>query len=197
MELIVIKCELISRKFDAQSQWFKRLPPIFFINKDTPSDRLRFTLAHEIGHVVMHRHPTNNMEGEANQFASEFLMPRREILPDLTPFSLERALRLKLKWKVSIAALIMRAFDLDVITKSQKRRYFTQLSAAGYRITEPVSIPDETPSIIRQLIKVCQCDHGYSIAGLCRMLSIYETEFRVRYLSMPQPERRRLHLKLS
>lgn len=182
---IVLKYDLGSRKFDAQSQWFKGLPPLFFVNKDIPSDRSRFTLAHEIGHVIMHRIPTYNIEGQANQFASEFLMPRRQILPDLTPFSLERAMCLKLKWKVSIAALIMRASKLGVITESQKRRYFTQLGAAGHRTTEPIAIPDEEPSTIRRLIEVYQRDHDYSTADLCRMLSINEKDFRVRYLSMP------------
>lgn len=183
---IVLKYDLGSKKLDAQSRWISGLPPIFFANKNIPTDRLRFTLAHEIGHVIMHRIPTGNIEDEANRFASSFLMPRREIMPDLTPFSLERAMRLKLKWKVSIAALIMRAFNLGFLTTSQKRRFFTLMGAAGYRTSEPVSLPDdEKPATIHRLLKVYQKEQGYTTTELCRMLSINEIDFRVRYLQAP------------
>jgi len=183
---IVLKYNLGSKKLDAQSRWIGGLPPIFFANKNTPTDRLRFTLAHEIGHVIMHHIPTTNIEEQANRFASSFLMPRREIIPELTPFSLERAMSLKLKWKVSIAALIMRAFDLGILTKSQKRRFFTLMGVAGYRTVEPVTIPDdEQPATIHQLIKAYQQEYGYTTVDLCKMLSISEADFRVRYLQEP------------
>ena len=180
---IVFKYDLGSRKLDAQSQWIAPLPPLFFLNSKIPADRLRFTLAHEIGHVILHQIPTKNIETEANEFASEFLMPRDEILPDLMPFSLDRAMRLKPKWKVSIAALIMRACDLGVITDSKKRRYFTQLSAAGYRTREPITIPDENPSMLRRLIAVYEREHAFTAEDVCRMLLINESDFRSCYLS--------------
>ena len=180
------KYDLGSPKIDAQSCWISGLPPIFFVNKNTPTDRLRFTLAHEIGHVIMHRIPTNNIEKQANRFASSFLMPRHEIMHDLTPFSLERAMSLKLKWKVSIAALIMRAFDLGIITTYQKRRFFTLMGVAGYRTAEPITIPDEEkPSTIHQLIKAYQEEYGYTTVDLCKMLSISVADFHVRYLQAP------------
>ena len=183
---IVLKYDLGSKKLDAQSRWISGLPPIFFVNKQTPTDRLRFTLAHEIGHVIMHHIPATNIEKQANRFASSFLMPRHEIVPDLTPFSLERAMSLKLKWKVSIAALIMRAFDLGIITTFQKRRFFTLMGVAGYRTAEPVTIPDdEKPDTIHRLIKAYQQEYGYTTTDLCKMLSISETDFRVRYLQAP------------
>jgi Zn-dependent peptidase ImmA (M78 family)/DNA-binding XRE family transcriptional regulator len=183
---IVLKYDMGTRKLDAQSRWISGLPPIFFANENIPVDRLRFTLAHEIGHVIMHRIPTKNIEDEANRFASSFLMPRREIIHDLTHFSLERAVRLKLKWKVSIAALIMRAFDLGILTISQKRRFFTLMGAAGYRTSEPVTLPDDEKSAtVRQLIDVYKKEHNYTTAELCNMLSVNEFDFRVFYLQAP------------
>lgn len=182
---VIVRRDFLSRKFDAQSRWLNSLPPMFFVNHDVPTDRLRFTLAHEIGHIVMHRIPTEDLESEADRFASEFLMPRDEILPDLSPFSLQRAAMLKPKWRVSIASLVRRAFYLGVITHSQYRRYFTQLSAAGHRTREPITISDEQPSLVTQLLEVYQRDHGYTIAELCQMLYINEREFRSQYLSMP------------
>jgi len=182
---IVFKYDLGTRKLDAQSQWVSGIPPIFFVNGQIPMDRIRFTLAHEIGHVVMHEFPTPNMEDEANRFASAFLMPKNDIIRDLVPFSLERAMQLKRKWKASIAAIIMRASDLEVISNSQKRRYFTQLGALGYRTEEPITIPDEEPCIIRKLIETCQQELRFSITDFCQILAINERDFQTRYLGMP------------
>jgi Zn-dependent peptidase ImmA (M78 family)/predicted XRE-type DNA-binding protein len=182
---IVFKYELGTRKLDAQSQWISGIPPIFFVSKEIPPDRMRFTLAHEIGHVVMHKYPTAHMEDEANCFASAFLMPKDEIVQDLVPFSLERAVSLKAKWKVSIASLIMRAFQLAVISSSQKRRYFTQLSMLGYRIEEPVELPDEKPCLIRKIVEACRTELGVRLEDFWTILDISEVDFRTRYLGMP------------
>ena len=71
---IVVRCGFGTNKVDAVSQWFPDGPPLFFVNDSIPTDRMRFSLAHEIGHVVMHQLPTDDMEREADRFASEFLM---------------------------------------------------------------------------------------------------------------------------
>ena len=182
---IVFKYDLGTRKLDAQSQWISDIPPIFFVNKEIPTDRMRFTLAHEIGHVVMHEYPTAHMEDEANHFASAFLMPKDEIEQDLVLFSLQRAVSLKIKWKVSIAALIMRAFQLGVISFSQKRRYFTQLSVLGYRTEEPIELPGEKPCLIGKMVETCRTELGVRLEDFCTVLSISERDFRTRYLGMP------------
>jgi len=182
---IVFKYDLGTRKLDAQSQWMSGFPPIFFVSKEIPTDRMRFTLAHEIGHVVMHKYPTARMEDEANCFASAFLMPKDEIVQDLVPFSIERTVSLKIKWKVSIAALIMRAFQLGVISSSQKRRYFTQLSVLGYRTEEPIELPDEKPCLIGKMVEACRTELGVGLEDFCTVLAISERDFRTRYLGMP------------
>ena len=101
----VFKCDFETRKIDGLSMWSKITPPIFFINRDIPTDRFRFSLAHELGHIIMHRLPTENLEREANKFASEFLMPESDVIHDIRLFSLQKAVALKSKWKVSIASL--------------------------------------------------------------------------------------------
>jgi len=55
------------------------LLPIVLLNSEQPADRMRFTLAHEIGHLVMHRFPNPDMERQASDFASALLMPATEI----------------------------------------------------------------------------------------------------------------------
>ena len=57
-------------KIAGVSRWVPGLPPMFFLNEDIPGDRQRLTLAHELGHVVMHRVPTPEGEREAFEFGS-------------------------------------------------------------------------------------------------------------------------------
>jgi len=187
---IVVKCDFGTRKLDAQSHWIPGMPPLFFVNRDIPADRLRFTLSHEIGHIVMHRIPTPNIEEEADLFASAFLMPRDEIMSELSPFSLERAMRLKRVWKVSIAALIMRAHHLGVIPEWKKRKLFTRMSAAGYRTKEPVTFEAEEAATVRRLIETYQKGMGYGTRELASQLALSEDEFRCRYLGSPLRIRR-------
>jgi Zn-dependent peptidase ImmA (M78 family) len=178
---VVCRHHFGNRKFDAQSRWLSGLPPMFFVNSDSAADRDRFTLAHELGHVVMHRVPTNDMEGEADRFASEFLMPEKEIINDLRPFTLERAAALKLKWRVSVAAIVRRARDLDVITESQYRRFNTQLSAAGCKSTDPIEIDADEPELVTNLVDVYLSEYRYSISELARLVCLSEREFRMVY----------------
>ena len=112
IEMIEAAGGLVSRssfqtdRLDAISQWVPGSPPFFFLNAEIPGDRLRWTLAHEIGHVTMHYLPSPDQEKEADRFAAEFLMPAREIRPDLQGLSLPKLAFLKQRWKVSMQALI-------------------------------------------------------------------------------------------
>ncbi len=150
---LVISCRFATDKLDAISQWPGRdHPPFFFMNADVPGDRLRWNLAHELGHIIMHREPAPNQEDEANAFAGALLMPAREIKKDLAHLTLAKLADLKRYWKVSMQALIMRAHDLGAITDRQKRSFYMRLSQLGYRKHEPVEIPREEPTLVRRVI---------------------------------------------
>jgi Zn-dependent peptidase ImmA (M78 family)/DNA-binding XRE family transcriptional regulator len=182
---IVIRCSFGTEKIDAMSQWAPGLPPLFFINSEIPADRVRYTLAHEIGHIIMHNAPTPDMEDEANRFSAEFLMPASEIKPYLKPLSLPRLASLKPYWKVSMNALLKRASDLNVITARQKEYLWTQMGKQGFRTKEPIGIPDEQPTVLSDLINVHLTDHGYSINELSQLLASTEEELRAKYLPPP------------
>jgi hypothetical protein len=51
------------------------MPHVIVLNRQQSADRMRFTLCHELGHVIMHTFPTPEMEVEADKFASCFLLP--------------------------------------------------------------------------------------------------------------------------
>ncbi len=177
---LVMRVDLGTRLLDAVSHWPPEAPPLFLVNAAAPGDRLRFSLAHELGHIVMHATPTPDMEREADHFAAEFLMPGDELRGDLTGLTLSKAAQLKPRWKVSIAALVLRARDLGAITPRQATRLYMDLSRLGYRLLEPVVIPVEEPSTVRHILQIHQEEHGYSMQELGLIAGIGETEVRRR-----------------
>lgn len=182
---IVLRRSFGTSKIDAMSQWAPGEPPIFFINSEIPADRSRYTLAHEIGHIVMHQAPTPNMEGEADRFAAEFLMPARDIGPYLKDIGLPRLAVLKQYWKVSMAALLKRASDLNKITVRQQKYLWTKMSKQGYRLHEPVEIPAEEPTVLTDIIDIHRMHHGYSVVDLANLVSSFPDEFCNTFLPSP------------
>jgi len=174
---IVMRCAFGTKLIDAAHLWLPGLPPLFFVNVDMPGDRLRWTLAHEIGHAIMHRNPSDNMEEQANKFASELLMPENEIGPHLEDLSLEKAASLKPTWKVSMAAIVKTAYDRGRINQHKYRRLFTSLSAQGYRTAEPFPIPVEEPQGVRQLVNLHRKELGYNEFDLAKLLFRPDPQF--------------------
>jgi len=147
-------CLVISEDFDTSrvdglSQWINDCP-VILINSRAPVDRLRLTLAHELGHLSLHSNEvSDDVEAEANRFASEFLMPTEVIKPQLRNLTVAKLLDLKREWGASMQALAERAYELDVISADQRTNLYKSLSAKGWRTREPVSdeLPPETPEL--------------------------------------------------
>lgn len=149
---IVVQMDFGTRLIDGAHLWVPGLPPLFFMSNTVAGERYRFSLAHELGHAIMHRATAGGeIEDEAQEFASEFLMPRAQIRTDLRNFNLEVARRLKAFWKVSMQALIERAHRLGVITDQKRRRLYTQISAQGGRINEPWPLELEQASRLDEI----------------------------------------------
>lgn len=135
--------------------------PVISISTGRPGDRLRFSVAHELAHLVMHKtlpmKSVAEIENEADVFASEFLMPTDEIYKDLLPpITLTKVARLKPKWGVSMQALIVRARSLALISQRQYHYLFQQLTARGWRDAEPsnLDVAVEKPRLIAKMAEV-------------------------------------------
>jgi Zn-dependent peptidase ImmA (M78 family) len=150
---LVIPMRFGTSKLDAVSQTCPGLPALFFVNADAPVDRCRHTLAHEIGHLVMHRMVTSTMEDEADRFAAEFLMPADQIAGEFwPPITLESLAGMKPRWRTSMHSLAYRCRTLDLIDHNQATRLFIQMSKLGYKRREPIELPAEPPGIISDAI---------------------------------------------
>jgi Zn-dependent peptidase ImmA (M78 family)/plasmid maintenance system antidote protein VapI len=188
---IVIRTQFASEKIDAVSLWVPGSLPFFFANEAIPGDRWRWSLTHEIGHAIMHASPTPDQEKEADRFASEFLMPAEEVRPELQRLTMAKLADLKERWKVSMQALIRRAYQVGAITERQQRSFFMRMSQMGYRKSEPFPFPQEEPTLLKQVLAVHLGEHGYTPTELSRAAFMLEDEFRATYLGGEQS--RHLH----
>jgi Zn-dependent peptidase ImmA (M78 family)/transcriptional regulator with XRE-family HTH domain len=181
---IIIPFNFGTRLIDAISEWPPDMPPLFFVNTDLPGDRLRFTLCHELGHLILHSEwPNPDMEKQASRFAAEFLMPERDIRRYLDGLSLPKLAALKEHWKVAMSALLKRASDLGCITPRHARTLWMQMGQAGYQKNEPVEIPREEGNLFVDMIDVHRKTYGYSVPEFAQLLNSSEGDIREVYFN--------------
>lgn len=170
---IVIDRRLEVETVDALCRWVPELPKLFFVNSTRPADRMRFSLAHELAHTVLHfgrDYDHRTAEDHANRFAAAFLLPAKEFLADLRgSLTLPDLAALKRKWRVSMQAIAHRAWELGAITDSKYRHICIQMSKHGWRKVEPVEIDRESPRKFVQLLQL-HLDSGYTREELAKLL---------------------------
>lgn len=181
--VVVLTRSLGSERIDAMVSWPEAQRPVVLLGDHIPPDRQRFSLAHELGHAVMHQVPSETQEPEADRFAAELLMPAQDIRADLIqlPVTVPTLATLKAKWRVSIAALLRRAWDLDVVSDGRYRQLNIELSRAGYRSLEPVVLTEEIPALMGELVRQ-RLERGESVADVARDALLDEVEFMDLYV---------------
>jgi Zn-dependent peptidase ImmA (M78 family)/DNA-binding XRE family transcriptional regulator len=158
--VVIIPLVLPIQNPDAFSVWagIEGNVPVIALLTGRPGDRIRMTVAHDCGHLVLHRPlrvTPSEAEREAREFAAELLMPIETILPELRECeSLEEFAQLKLRWKVSIQALIVRSHEFGIISDRRYQRLFQRLSALGMRQDEPHKITEERPRVFRKMAEI-------------------------------------------
>ncbi len=191
--IVVVKWDFGTSRMDGFSTYEPAgdLPPLIFVNARLPADHCRFTLAHELGHLVMHVHlplvraEARDIEEDANQFGSSLLMPAGEIRGHLSGLSVARLAQLKPFWKVSMASLLYRAKTLDRVSEHQYTRLWQQL--APYRTVEPNELSPEEPTLLAQVVRLHLEQLGYSEADLVKALHTNAEALRSRY-PLPKPQ---------
>jgi Zn-dependent peptidase ImmA (M78 family) len=161
------------------------LPPVVFVNASAPGCRGRFTLAHELAHLVLHhqlKETVAECEDEADEFAAEFLMPAADIRREFpSRIDLSQLVHMKTRWGVSMGALLMRARSLGRITEYQHSSLWKRMSMLGYRTNEPVEIPREVPHILDDLVDIHLRELGFKDEELSEALGLQLEEFLATY----------------
>ncbi len=188
---VVVYRDFGTKKLDGMSCWARGCPPLFFINSLIPMDRARFTIAHELGHLVMHATPPEfHPEVQANAFALELLAPIAEIGYDLRDLRMAKLPTLKAHWRLSMNALVVAARTTGALPDKRVKSLFVQMSRTGYRTQEPYPLSRENPNLLDKALEVHTHQHGYSYDELADMAGLVADEFMDLYASSADDEPR-------
>ena len=139
-----------TKNVDAFSCW-RGDEPFIFLNTKKSTEHSRFDAAHELGHLVLHKHGGprgREAETEANNFASAFLMPHADLASRI-PFvsSARQIISAKKRWGVSAVALAYRLNKLGKMTEWQ----YIQINRQ-YRTNEPEPMPPEHSAVWKMVL---------------------------------------------
>ncbi|HFI0077271.1 TPA: XRE family transcriptional regulator [Streptococcus suis] len=182
---IYISERLINGNADAYSAWSRNGRPFIVLGLGKSAVRRNFDLAHELGHLLLHnqvdfeelsKEELEEKEKEANQFASYFLLPRKQFLMDFVNIVGKRVsnpdqyILLKKHFGVSIQALEYRAYKLGLLTPQQNSYFYRQISKKGYKAVEPLDleIPLKKPSKIRSILDVILSNNLLTLSDIER-----------------------------
>lgn len=166
--IVVCRYEMEGESVEAFSFWNGPRPFVFMATEKEAGARRRYDLAHELGHLVLHRwieqseledKPTlKAVEGEADKFAGAFLLPSTSFPNEVYTTRLDAFVPLKERWKVSIQAMVYRCRDLDIIDADQALNLYKQISFRRWRKKEPLDdprkIPIEQPRLLRRAVEL-------------------------------------------
>jgi Zn-dependent peptidase ImmA (M78 family)/DNA-binding XRE family transcriptional regulator len=151
-----------TRSVDAFSMWRNNTPYVF-LNTIKSAEHNRQDAAHELGHLVLHRHggpKGRGVEDEANQFASALLMPDADVRATMpVTYDVRQILSKKLRWRVSAFSLTYRLNRLKLISEWQYRQFCIQLSQQGYRTSEPDGIERERSAVWEKVFNGLRSEH--------------------------------------
>lgn len=164
-------------EIDAYSVWRGRRPCVF-LNTGKTAQRGRFDAAHELGHLVLHKHAAPNgqdAEKEANRFAAAFLMPEASLKAVGRVETIAQVIDLKKKWQVSVAAMTFRLHELGIMSRWSYQTLFIEISRRGWRTTEPFATRNETSQVWQKVFTQLR-KSGVGVEALADKLNVPSEE---------------------
>ena len=161
-----------SQEVDAYSFWDEaRNRPFVFLTTSKSGERRRMDAAHELGHLVLHRKveldskETREIEKQADEFGSAFLMPSRGFRSTIaSSISLSEIMRVKQVWKVSAFAVVVRAHALGLLSDWQYHNLCMTMGKRGMRTKEPNGIVPERSQVADKVLDLAREDYGSALA---------------------------------
>ena len=168
--------------FDALAFWYDHIAPVIILREGVPGDRQRFSIAHELGHLMVE--PSQDLDSErvAHRFAGAFLVPEEVVRAELgesrNRLDLFELHLLKHKYGMSIQAWVHRAKDLGIIPDREYHRIFNYLNEKGWRKCEPGDqIPPEEPGRMKRLVMRAYAEDVISVSRASELLGKSIPEF--------------------
>lgn len=167
--------------FDGLSEIVSNIPVIVLLKSDDGA-RQRFTIAHELGHLVLDI-KNNGLDEEkiCNRFASSLLMPKDAVIKEFGAnrdrISFYELIAFKKEYKVSMQAIVYRLKDLGIISDYLFRKINISFSSMGIRKHEPVKIIPEESYQYKKLVHKLEVDNIISLNKACELLGISIDEY--------------------
>ena len=181
--IIVVRQETEVSVIEGLSAWSAQLcRPIVLLSADKANAfRSRFDLAHEIGHLILHKHIPrtderdryNQMEKQAHRFAGALLLPAETFSIEVRiPPNLDNLLILKQRWGASVAAMMMRLHALGLLNDAEKLALFKRRSARWGSKAEPGDDKwePEAPRLLRRTVELLISEGILAAEGIPRYL---------------------------
>jgi len=167
--------------FDGLSEVVKDIPLIVLLN-NIDGERQRFTIAHELGHLVLNIKDENlNEEKMCNKFASSLLMPKEAVINEFgisrNNISFYELRAFKREYKASMAATVYRLKELNIISEYLFKKINISFSSKGYKKHEPDPIDPEESYQFKRLVHKLEVDNIISLNRACELLGITVDEY--------------------
>lgn len=154
--------------------------PFVFLNTWKTAEGCRFDAAHELGHLVLHRHGEphgKEVEHQANKFASAFLMPRATVLATTPRFATTRDFfTVKHRWGTSVASVVRRLRDLQMLSDGEYQAACIAISSRGWRTSEPEPMKTRETSLVLRKIFDLMREDGIGVGDFARALSVKQED---------------------
>lgn len=149
---------------DAFSSWKNGTPYILYHAEQKSAVRTRFSILHELGHLIMHssisardaekKNIVDLADAQADRFAAAFLLPATSFPKDLRGTSLTMLEIMKRKWGAAMSTIIKRCETLDLLTESQIDYMKRQMTTQRYWHREPLDdvLTIAAPEILRDAV---------------------------------------------
>lgn len=175
--IAITRFEIGYENMDGTSAWINDKPYIFIASDKDNFFRSRFDLAHELGHIVMHRHLTeedkknrfDELEDQAHYFANCFLFPTSAFIAETkSRITLESLTLLKRRWGISLGAMIFKAKSLNIISDEEYSKLWRSYRYRGYTKSEPYDsdTSPEQPTLLKNTIQMLLEQGGFDKANI-------------------------------
>lgn len=190
--VILVREETGIATIEGLSSWSQALDrPMILLSADKQNGfRSRFDLAHELGHLILHKgierstDPVRHkmMEDQAHRFAGAFLLPAETFAADVrSPVTLDSLLLLKQRWGVSVAAMFMRLWALKIIDDETKSLLFKRRSARWGVKSEPGDDgrPPEQTRLLKRTIELLASSGVMPIDAVSSYIGLSATDIEM------------------
>ena len=181
--IIIIQVENINNQFcdfDGMSEYVNNIPVIVLLDDIRDGARQRFTIAHELGHLLLKIDDKLGAEKVCNRFASSLLMPIEAIINEFGTsrknISFFELKAFKNEYKVSYSAIIYRLHELNIISEYLYKKFSILL---GQKIgkNDPNPIEPEKSYQYKKLVYKLEIDGIISLNKACELLGVTVDEY--------------------